>query len=135
MKARDIMVRDLVCVEMDTRLPEIRKLLCEHQFHHLPVLDNGQLVGIISDRDVLRVLSPFLDTPAAMERDQATLNKAAHQVMTRQPITVKEHDSVEKILDWLDKVDISCLPVVNDTNEIVGIISWRDLIRNAKFTA
>ncbi|TBR37523.1 CBS domain-containing protein [Marinomonas agarivorans] len=133
MKVSDIMVRDPVCVDMDTRLPEIRKLFCENYFHHLPVIDHGRLVGIISDRDVLRVLSPFLDTPAAMERDQETLNRAAHQVMTRQPITVKENDTIEKVLKWLDKVDISSVLVVNDNQEVIGIVTWRDLVRHAKF--
>lgn len=133
MKAGDIMVANPTCVEMDTRLPEVRQLLSEHGFHHMPVLEKGKLVGIISDRDILRVLSPFLDSAAAMERDLGTLDRAAHQVMTRQPITVKENDSIDKVVDWLGKVDISCLPVVNDEEEVVGIISWRDLLRHAHF--
>ncbi|WP_116371628.1 CBS domain-containing protein [Marinomonas sp. MED121] len=122
-----VMKKSPVCVEMDTRLEEVRRLLEEHGFHHLPVLDGDELVGIISDRDILRLVSPFLDTAGEMERDLEVLNKAAHQVMTRQPICVSLDDSLNTVIDWMTKVSISCIPVL-DNGQLVGIITWRDLV-------
>lgn len=122
-----VMKKSPVCVEMDTRLEEVRRLLEEHGFHHLPVLDGDELVGIISDRDILRLVSPFLDTAGEMERDLEVLNKAAHQVMTRQPICVSIDDSLNTVIDWMTKVSISCIPVL-DNGQLVGIITWRDLV-------
>jgi len=133
MKAKDIMTQHVICVDMDDRLPEVKKILTERGFHHLPVLDNGKLVGIISDRDILRLVSPFIDSASEQARDLDTLNRAAHQIMTRQPITVKAESSIVDIVKWLKKLDISCLPVTNDNEEVIGIISWRDLINHATF--
>lgn len=121
-----------ICVDMDTRLGDVRALLEKHGFHHLPVLDGEELVGIISDRDILRILSPFLDTAAEMTRDVEILNKAAHQVMTRQPVCVSLDDSLDKVVEWMLNASISCMPVL-DKGRLVGIITWRDLIALLNF--
>ena len=57
-------------------------------FRHLLVLEEGELVGVISDRDLFRAISPYLGSEAEMSRDTETLTKRAHQIMTRQPITI-----------------------------------------------
>ncbi len=133
MKAQDIMAKDIVCVDMDERLPNIKKILETHEFHHLPVVEEGKLVGIISDRDLLRQISPFVNHVSEQARDVDTLNRAAHQVMTRQPIAVKADTSIAEIIDWFKRVDISCLPVVDEEYHVIGMISWRDLINHAKY--
>lgn len=133
MKAQDIMVTNVICVDMDERLPNVRQIMEKHGFHHLPVTEKGKLVGIISDRDLLRFISPFIDSASEQPRDLETLNHAAHQVMTRQPISVKAETSIEEIVAWFKRADISCLPVINDKEQVIGIISWRDLVNHATF--
>lgn len=133
MKAQDIMAKDIICVDMDERLPEIKKILETHEFHHLPVIEEGKLVGIISDRDLLRMISPFVNHVSEQARDVDTLNRAAHQVMTRQPIAVKAETSIQEVISWFKRVDISCLPVVDDEYHVIGMISWRDLISHATY--
>lgn len=133
MKAQDIMVKNVICVDMDERLPVVENLMQSNGFHHLPVTEKGKLVGIISDRDLLRLISPFIDSVSEQARDLDTLNRAAHQVMTRQPITVKADTPVEDIVAWLKRVDISCLPVTDNEEHVIGIISWRDLVNHATF--
>lgn len=133
MKAQDIMTNNVISVDMDDRLPDIKKIMETHEFHHLPVTDNGKLVGIISDRDLLRLISPFVNKVSEQARDTDTLNRAAHQVMTRQPIAVKAETSIEEILTWFKQLDISCLPVIDEDEQVIGMISWRDLIKHATF--
>lgn len=133
MLAKDIMVRDVISVDMDTRLPHIQKLMHDKGFHHLPVVDNGILVGIISDRDLLRMISPFINSVSEQSRDLETLNHAAHQVMTRQPVTVQENAPIAEVVNWMKRVDISCVPVVDKEHHLLGIITWRDLIHHATF--
>ena len=53
--------------------------------------------------------------------------------MTRQPIFVKAETPIEDIVAWFKRVDISCLPVIDDEKHVIGIISWRDLIEHATF--
>lgn len=134
MKAQDIMTKEVICVDMDKRLPEIKQILQTNAFHHLPVVDeDGKIVGIISDRDLLRQISPFINQVSEQPRDVDTLNRAAHQVMTRQPVTIQPDASMNEIISWFQKVDISCLPVIDKEGHVIGIISWRDLILHATF--
>jgi acetoin utilization protein AcuB len=114
-------------------LPNVRQIMKRHGFHHLPVTEKGKLAGIISDRDLLRFISPFINSASEQPRDLDTLNHAAHQVMTRQPISVKAETSIEEIVAWFKRVDISCLPVIDDKEQVIGIITWRDLINHATF--
>ncbi|MCV2403694.1 CBS domain-containing protein [Marinomonas sp. C2222] len=134
MKAQDIMTKEVICVDMDKRLPEIKQIIETNAFHHLPVVDEDRkIVGIISDRDLLRQISPFIDHASEQPRDVDTLNRAAHQVMTRQPVTIKAETSMSEIISWFQRVDISCLPVTDEEGHVIGIISWRDLILHATF--
>jgi acetoin utilization protein AcuB len=92
-------------------------------------MEEKQLVGIVSDRDLAYALSPFLDTPDSQSRDLALLQKKAHQIMTRDVITISRKTSIEDACRLILQNDISCLPVVTSEGEVDGIITWRDLFR------
>jgi acetoin utilization protein AcuB len=125
----DIMSRDVVCVSPDTALMEIRRLLHERGFHHLIVREDGELVGVISDRDVLRALSPFLDTYSESARDVRSLERPASAIMRNDPVTVEPDTSVSDAASALLTHSISCLPVV-DGSDLVGIVTTKDLLRH-----
>lgn len=125
-----LMSRRLVTVGMDDSLDLVRKLLRRHDIHHLPVIDSGRLVGIISDRDLLRALSPALGTASETTRDAATLHKRAHQVMSRQLVTVAPEATVAAAVKLLVARKLSCLPVCAPEQQLLGLLSWRDLARH-----
>lgn len=128
----DIMTTNPVTVNMDTELLEIKEIFDHVYFHHLLVEDESDntFAGIISDRDLLSALSPYIHTAAETLRDKETLKKRAHQVMSRQVDTVTpETDcdiAVQKMLD----ADISCMPVVGNDKAILGIVTWKDFLKN-----
>lgn len=123
----DIMSRDPECVAPDTSLMEIRQLLHQRGFRHLLVVDEDSLVGVISDRDVLRTLSPFLDTRRETPRDVRTLAKHASDLMRENPITIAPDASVQDANSLLLDNAISSLPVVDD-GTLVGIVTTKDLL-------
>jgi acetoin utilization protein AcuB len=129
MSVAKIMNRDFQAVEMDDPLEWIKKLFDEQRFHHVLVMANGKLMGVISDRDVLKHISPYVGTLAETNRDIATLNKKAHQIMTRQLVTVNDSDAVLTAVKTFNRHRISCLPVLNARGRPVGILSWRDILR------
>ncbi|MBO6574849.1 MAG: CBS domain-containing protein [Rhodothermales bacterium] len=124
----DIMTHHVVRVNADDPLHVVRHKLGKGGFHHLPVMDRGELLGIISDRDVLGALSPFLDSPSERSRDLRTLQKKAHQVMTPQPYTILSTASVESAGQMLLALDISALPVIDLEGSLIGIVTWHDLL-------
>jgi acetoin utilization protein AcuB len=128
----DIMTANPVTVYMDTELFLIKEIFDHVYFHHLLVENESDktFAGVISDRDLLSALSPYVNTLAETSRDKETLNKRAHQIMSRQIDTVTPatdcNAAVQKMLD----ADISCLPVVSDDNIILGIVTWKDLLKS-----
>ncbi len=129
MKISSIMTRRVVTVEMDDSLQIISEIFENVKFHHILVVENQKLVGVISDRDFIKALSPFLDTPAEEERDITTLNKKAHQIMNRTPITVDAETSIEEASNLLLENNISCLPVISPQGSVEGIVTWKDILK------
>lgn len=129
MPISDIMTRRLYTVSMETTIAEANRLFEETKVHHLIVAEGKSLKGIISDRDVLRCLSPYVGTAAESERDTYTLNKKAHQIMTRKPITLSGDSSIKKAAAVILDEQVSCLPIVDENNQLEGIVTWRDIFR------
>lgn len=129
MSVAKIMNQDFQTVDMDDPLEWIKKLFDEQRFHHVLVMSKGKLVGVISDRDVLKNISPYVGTVAETSRDTATLKKKAHQIMTRQLVTVTDLDTVMTAVKAFNRHRISCLPVLNARGRPVGLLTWRDILR------
>jgi acetoin utilization protein AcuB len=126
---RDIMSKHVVTVGLDEDLLAMRDIFTRTRFHHLLVVDEGILRGVISDRDLLRSTSPFLGTLSEREMDRASLHKRAHQMMTRHPIVAHPEDDVQTAAFFMVEKKISCLPVVTEDGKLAGIVTWRDLLR------
>ena len=124
-----IMSRRMVTVTMDDTLATIQELFKEHRFHHLLVLEDRALAGIISDRDLLRAISPKIGTLSETDRDRATLNKRAHQIMTRNPVAVRTTTLLDTAATLMLEKKISCLPVISEEGRLEGILSWRDVLK------
>ena len=134
MQVDHIMTNVVVSVEMDDSLRVVKDIFDNTNFHHLLVVDNNELTGVISDRDLLKALSPNVGTLSETSRDAATLNKRSHQIMTRKPVTIKLGASIQEAISLFNKHTISCLPVVNTEVQAVGIVSWRDIFRTFQDT-
>jgi len=124
------MTRDVISVHPDTPLLEVQNLLKQHGFRHLVVVDDeGQLRGVLSNRDVLKALSPFLNTNAETQRDVRTLAQPTHKLMNPNPRTVTPDTPADEAAAVLLDGAISALPVVEGT-ELVGIVTTKDLLRH-----
>ncbi len=124
-----IMTTRVVTIEMDDSLEVVRDLFKKVRFHHLLVVDNQKLVGIISDRDMLKAVSPFVGTMSETTRDRATLNKRAHQIMSHHPVTVRSSCSLQEAAQLMLARGVSCLPVTTMNGEVLGIVTWKDVLR------
>jgi acetoin utilization protein AcuB len=127
----DIMTAPVVTVEMDDRLEVVKEIFDTMSFHHLLVVDeHKRLSGVVSDRDLLRALSPYVGSAAETARDVATLNKRVHQIMSRRPITLRPQSGITEAVNLLLTHRISCIPIVDDDNKPAGIVSWRDILKS-----
>jgi acetoin utilization protein AcuB len=127
----DVMTARLVTVEIDDPLEVVKEIFDSVRFHHLLVVDSGKkLCGVISDRDLLRALSPYIGTVSENARDTATLKKRVHQIMTRQPVTLPPEATVADAVKVFLEHRVSCIPVVGPGFKAVGIVSWRDVLKS-----
>lgn len=129
MLVKEYMTTKLVTVEMDDTLATVREIFEKTGFHHLLVVERGEVVGVLSDRDLLRHLSPYVGTAAETTRDAATLHKHVHQIMARKPITLTPESELAEVLEKFRHKDVTCLPVVDRHNKVVGIVTWRDMLK------
>jgi acetoin utilization protein AcuB len=131
LKLAGVMSTRLVTVEIDDPLEVVKEIFDSVKFHHLLVVDSGKkLCGVISDRDLLRALSPYIGTASENARDTATLKKRVHQIMTRQPVTLPPEATVADAVKIFLEHRVSCIPVVGPGFKAVGIVSWRDVLKS-----
>lgn len=124
-----IMSREVVTVPPDTALMDIRKRLQDGGVHHMLVIEDGILLGVISNRDVLEALSPFFDTYDEEHRDVEMLARPAREVMRTEPISVSPGTQVEEASHLLLDHDISSLPVV-EGEKLMGIVTTKDFLNH-----
>jgi|TARA_R110000744_G_scaffold17891_12_gene48294 acetoin utilization protein AcuB len=129
MQVDKLMSAEVVSINMDDTLAHVRVLFEHHRFHHLLVVNQGELVGIISDRDLLKAISPAVGTASETSKDLAYLKKPAHQIMTRNPVCLSPKSGLLDAIKAFNRYSISCLPIVNVNNKPIGILSWRDIFK------
>lgn len=124
-----IMTPNILSVDMDTSLEAIRDIFSQNGFNHLPVAEEGRLMGLITNLDIREAISPYVDSSAETARDRETLNRKAHQVMERHVVTICQSSSVAEGLTTLLGEDVTCLLVLSEENKLVGIVTWKDFLR------
>lgn len=129
MKIEDLMSTNVTCIDIDERLAMVRELFIEHEFHHLMVTNSqGDLVGVISERDYLKATNSNIELPSANEKDLAMLNKRVHQVISKKLVAIQQGSTFNQAIKVFHENKVSCLPIINRDNKPVGIITWRDVI-------
>ena len=115
---RDSMTQEVVTVAPETTAAEALALCRGNRIRHLPVLQGGRLVGVISDRD-LRAATPALGDPA---RAEALERIRVADEMARDVATARPEDPIEDAAMAMYERKIGCLPVV-DGEDLVGIVT------------
>jgi len=131
MLVRDIMSPRVVTIDMDSSLSRVRGVFESATFHHLVVLEQGRIMGVVSDRDLRQHLSPFVGTMSERGQDLASLWRRVHQIMTRRPLTIDADADAAEAGRLMIKSGFGCLPCTNEAGELEGIITLTDFARVA----
>jgi acetoin utilization protein AcuB len=124
MRIEDIMRKRVVTVTTETTIGEALSLLRGNRIRHLPVLDNGKLVGIVSDRDLRDALPSSL---LSHDDDNEVLQKPVSEIMTRQVITAHPLDFIEDAAKTVYDYKVGSLPVL-EGGRLVGIVTESDIL-------
>lgn len=142
MNAKDIMTTPVSTVTPTTLVSEVARLLFERHISALPVMDDGRLVGIVSEADLLR--RHEIGTDCAFREDPWWMRfiatsrlpgeyvrshaRYARDIMTEKVVTVSPGTTLSRIASLFEKHGIKRLPVL-DKGRLVGILSRSDLVR------
>ena len=126
-----IMTKDVTTINVTTPLSEVGKLFTSNSFHHLPVVNGKELIGMLSYQDLMRV--SFEDSFGVTDKQSVysvldhTLNVEA--VMSKNPSSINETDTIKKAAELMSTGEFHSLPVVNSEHELVGIVTSADMIK------
>jgi acetoin utilization protein AcuB len=126
MVVQEIMSVNPFTVDASQTVREAVQQLLTQDIRHLPVLDDGLLVGMLSDRDVRSLAAGALTGEAP---DQ--LSAPVSEIMSSDPISVGPEAEIGEIIDLMVEHRVGALPVVAE-DRLVGIVSYVDVLRYAK---
>lgn len=128
MRIEEIMTKDVITVNPETKLLDAQKMMMENNIRRLPVMDHGQLVGIITEHD-LDASTPSRMNPMGAQQLHYMLSKMkVKDVMKKNPITVSPDTPFEDALRIGQEKKIGSFPVVED-GKLVGITTESDIVR------
>jgi CBS domain-containing protein len=140
MKALDVMVSPVIMVGPDTTVAETAEILLNNRISGVPVVDNSQLVGMVSEGDLLRRVEAGTERRRSWWLELMTRNdtiaadyvkshgRKVSDIMTRHPVTVREDTDLAEIADLMEGRQIKRVPVVRD-GKVVGIVSRANLLQ------
>jgi acetoin utilization protein AcuB len=128
-KAADVMIARLVTGTPEMRLYQALELMEARRIRHLPIVADGRLVGLISDRDIKLHVSAAFRTASETVEDRATLLKTTAEVMTRAPYTVSPDAPLAAVVRAMIEKKYGAVPVVDGDQRPVGIVTQIDLLR------
>jgi acetoin utilization protein AcuB len=129
MLVKNWMSKPAITIDANASMYDAIKLLKDHNIKMLPVKEKGQLVGIITDRDLKRASASDATTLEIHEMLYLISKIKIKDIMTKIPITVPFDFTIEETAEILLKHNISGVPVVDPYGDIVGVITKNDLFR------
>ncbi len=125
----EIMTLNVVSISLDEKLDLVDEIMSNGDIRHMPVTKGGRVVGIVSQRDLLRSkLSTLIDFP---EEDRKSLLETTdvEKVMTKSVKFADPNEPISHAATRMLEDKIGCLPVVNQDNELMGLITETDVMR------
>jgi CBS domain-containing protein len=128
MQVKEMMSTDVVVMGRNDDLIQVEDLMVTKKLRHIPVVENGELVAIVSQRDLFKaMMSPIMGYGEKAQK--VYLNSVlVKEVMTYPVVTVTPDTAVGEAADLMVHKGIGCLPVVEGT-QLVGVVTKTDLLR------
>lgn len=122
MKVKDCMCNEVACVNPESTIKDCAKLMCNKHIGCVPVCDSNQnIVGLVTDRDVIL---------RSIACDKDVSNTPVSDIMTCKVCCCSQDEEVEQAEKTMSEYQIRRLPVVDENNKIIGIITLGDLCAN-----
>lgn len=123
------MTKHPVTMTSDATIGEVDRVMKKYKFHRMIIVDNGKLVGYLSDRDVMRV-APSPATSLSKFEIRTLLDKlSVKDIMQKKVVTVPESATIEEAALIMYQNKVGGLPVISEVGTVVGIITATDILK------
>ena len=130
MIAEDIMTKNPITANDGMTVGQALSLLHDLDVRHLPVVRDGELVGIISDRDLRALDAPRVEEEETLRTKAALYDAPVSEVMNTSIVQTHPETSLAELVDLLTMHRVGAVPVVDpSTNQLAGIVSYIDVLR------
>jgi acetoin utilization protein AcuB len=126
-RVRDIMPEKMVTISADDTLATVEDIMTLGHVRHMPVVRAGKLVGVVSERDLLRASLSNLNALGSQQRRAFLQVVEINRVMSTPPIVIDPRSSIEKAARVMVEHKIGCLPVV-ERDQLLGLITETDVL-------
>ena len=128
---KDIMVEKPYTINIDEPFSRVWDIFRSLNVRHLPVVDDaGVLKGIVTQRDLYRIVSPRKTMEGELVYDKMDLDKhILKYVMTKEVATLSPEDTLRDTIDLMINSRYGCIPVVDEKKHLVGIITQIDVLK------
>lgn len=125
----DRMTKHPISVTSNATVGEVDRLMKKNKFHRMLIIDNGKLVGYLSDRDIMRV-TPSPATSLSKFEIRSLLDKlSVKDIMKTKVVTVNEDATIEEAALIMYQNKVGGLPVISEVGAVVGIITATDILK------
>ena len=128
MQVREMMSTDVEVVERNDHLRLVEERMAARQLRHLPVVEQGALVGLVTQRDIFKAAMSSVMGYGEKAQKAFLQSVRVKEIMVYPVITVTPETSVAEAADMMTQRGIGCLPVV-EGEKLVGIVTKTDLLR------
>ncbi len=123
------MTKNPMTVTADTKVDEVAHLMKKHNFRRLPVVDDGKLVGFLSDSDLMRVAPSPATTLSRYEINSLLAKICVRDIMKKDVVFVNVDATIEEAALIMYKNKIGGMPVVSNMGAVVGVITETDIFK------
>ena len=127
-RVREIMETKLVTISASERLSMVEDIMTLGRVRHMPVVQGGRLVGVVSERDLLRASLSVLSEHRDAERRMFLHVVEISRVMSSPPIVIGPDATIREAALLMADRKIGCLPVV-EGDELIGLVTETDVLR------
>ncbi|MBC7101424.1 CBS domain-containing protein [Methanothermobacter tenebrarum] len=124
----DVMSSELITIEPTERMIHARRLMIDANIGRLPVMEDGELVGIITSKDIARSMIAFRKIVPDKYKSARIRNLLVEDLMTQNVKTVKTTDTISKTASKMIETGYGGFPVLDDNGTVVGIITKSDIL-------
>ena len=129
MKVKHYMTKEVITVTSEVKISDAINIMEEHNFHRLPIVDQGKFVGLITEEIIAQSSPSKVSSLSIYEMNYLFDKVIIKDIMMEEVRTINEDVRLEEAAIIMADNDITVLPVLNQENEIVGIITHKDIFK------